>query len=130
MLRDHGALVAYLHAQAKVPFSWSSASCVHLAAGAVQAQTGRDIMAELPRWKTERGAKLQLARLGGLEAAADSLLRRIPPAMAQRGDIAGVRDPDGELFLMVVEGDTLAGVHASGARRARRRHMVMAWSAD
>lgn len=129
MIRDYQALHTFLHERAAMPFDWATNSCVHFAAGAVEAQTGRSILARLPKWKTESGARRQLARAGGLEAACDTVLRRIPAALAQRGDVAGVQDPAGGLFLMVVEGDGLVGVDASGARRVRRERMVMAWSA-
>lgn len=140
MIRDHAALVAFLHARADLTFDWGrnprrggspddGNSCVHFAAGAVQAQTGRNLMPRLPSWTTERGAKRVLKRLGGLEAATDRVLTRIPPAMAQRGDIAGVPRPGGGMLLMVVEGETLVGPDASGARRIARRHMAAAWSA-
>lgn len=139
MIRDYSALVAFLHSRAATPFDWgknprrkgspdSGNSCVHFAAGAVLAQTGRNIMPALPSWSNEVGARRVLKRLGGIEAATDRVLRRIPPAMAQRGDIAGVETADG-LLLMVIEGDTLAGPGASGARRLRRSRMVAAWSA-
>lgn len=130
MLRDHQALVAYLHARGSQPFDWAENSCVHFAAGAVEAQTGRDVLKGLPTWKTERGAKLALARLGGLAAATDTVLRRIHPSQAQRGDIAGVAGPDGAIVaLMVVEGQTLVGPDASGARRLARARMAVAWCA-
>lgn len=129
MQRDYAALVAYLHARAATPFDWATNSCGHFAAGAVLAQTGRDVLASLPKFKTERGAKLMLARRGGLEATMDSLLTRIAPAHAMRGDVGAVRGDDGELRLVVVEGETLVGPDASGARRVGRHHMVMAWSA-
>jgi len=140
MTRDYSALVAFLHSRAATPFSWGKNrrrngtpddgnSCVHFAAGAVLAQTGRNVMRALPSWSSEAGARRVLKRLGGIQVATDSVLRRIPLAMAQRGDIAGVETPDG-LLLMVVEGDTLVGPDASGARRVRRSRMVAAWSAS
>lgn len=139
-VRDHDALVRYLAARASRPFDWGrnsrgpdaaseGNSCVHYAAGAVQAQTGRNVMAEIPAWSSERGARRVIRRLGGLEAGIGAVLREIPPAMAQRGDVAGVLNEAGELFLVVVEGDVLSGPSASGARRLRRARMVKAWSA-
>lgn len=142
MLRDHLALARFISGRTAMPFDWgrnpktadaheAGNSCVHFAAGALHAQTGRLIMPQLPGWKTPAGAIAAMGKLGGLEAAADAVLTRIAPAMAQRGDIAGVRDPDtGEIkTLMVVEGDTLVGPDASGARRLRRVQMAVAWSA-
>lgn len=116
-----------------MPFAWGrdANDCVSFGLGAVEAQTGRtDLRHRLPNWRTETGARRVLARIGGLEAAVDSVLTSVPLAHAQRGDIALVEHPvTGAKALMVVEGDTLVGPDASGARRLRRSRMVKAWSA-
>lgn len=146
-LRDHHALAACLHARSQRPFDWGSNdrgpaaaeggnSCVHFAAAAVEAQTGRNVMAELPKWTSERGAKAVLARRGGLVAATDGVLRRIPAAMAQRGDIVAVEGPrvgdaEPDVALLVVEGKTLAGPDPNRVRRLGRlqANIIAAWSA-
>lgn len=129
-MRDLDALIAYLAERAGQPFDWATNTCVQYAAGAVKAQTGRDVLDGLPTWKTERGAQRVLAHLGGLITMTDRLLRPVAIAQAMRGDIAGVRTEDGGILLMVVEGDLLSGPDASGARKVARSRMVLAWSAE
>jgi hypothetical protein len=130
MRRDLAALHAYLAAGADVPFAWGSNDCVTFAAGAVAAQTGLNPLAKLSRrWSTQRGALLLLRRYGGLEAAVSTVLTPVAPALAHRGDIAGVRAEAGEMVLMVIEGALLVGPDANGVRRLPRELMTVAWSA-
>lgn len=132
MIRDHEALSRYLAARHSQPFAWGrdANDCVSFALGAVEAQRGDQLRQGLPNWKTERGARRVLARLGGLEAAVDGVLTSVAPAFARRGDIALVTHAaTGDQALFVVEGDTLVGPDARGARRVRRSHMLKAWSA-
>lgn len=129
MSRDYPALFALLERRRARRFSWRSQDCVRFAAAAVKAQTGRDPLAGLPRWRTRREALAAAEAEGGLEAAVDARLKRIPPALAQRGDIAGVPDPLFGVRLMVIEGATLVGPGGHGLERQPRSAMVMAWSA-
>jgi hypothetical protein len=127
-MRDLAALAAYVAGREAVPFAWGTNDCVTFAAGAVLALTGRDPLAGIGTWKTERGALLQLRRRGGLIAAVSSVLLPIPLAHAHRGDICAVPGPDGT-FLMVAEGITLVGPELAGLKRLPRTAMVNAWSA-
>lgn len=127
--RDYEALLALLETYAFRPFSWRDHCCVRFAAGVVKAQTGKDTIKGM-RWGSARGAAKLIAELGGLEAAIDARLPRIAPAMAQRGDIAGVADPVFGIRLMMVEGVLLVGPGEAGLKRLPRSEMVMAWSAD
>lgn len=131
MSRDTQALIALIAKRSGRAFRWRRGrDCVSFAAAAVKAQTGRDPLADLPRWRTRREA-LQIAAVqGGLEAALDRRLTRIAPAMAQRGDIAGLPDRLFGVRLMVVEGATLVGPGATGLERLPRASMVFAWSID
>lgn len=125
--RNYAALTAWLNAPAVFGYSPDRLDCVRDCLGAVRAQGG-DVT--LPcRWTTERGAKRCLDRLGGLEAAVDTVLAEVPTGLARRGDIGLVRAPDGTELLMIVEGETLAGLTEAGRRRLPRRRMVKAWSA-
>ena len=129
--RDHEKLLAFLEQKTRSPFGWARSrnNCVTFAARAVKAQTGRDPLTGL-KWQTlEEGERL-LEREGGLEAAVDKRLRRIPPAMAQRGDVAGVADERFGIRLMIVEGSTLVGPGAGGNKRVPRAAMSAAWSAE
>lgn len=112
-----------------MPFAWGSSAndCVSFAAAAAGAQTGVDHLVGL-EWEDEAGAYRALDVEGGLEAAMSKRLRAIAPAMAQRGDVAGVMSGN-ELGLMIVEGETLVGPGPRGLRRRRRAEMVCAWSA-
>lgn len=126
--RDIDALIAWLETVARRPFSWRTLHCAAYAAQAVKAQSGRNPMAGIV-CRSKRAAHTVLAAEGGMEAAVDRRLFRIPPALASRGDIAGVPDPDFGVRLLVVEGATLVGPGATGAQRLPRSMMTMAWSA-
>jgi len=130
MVRDYEALHAYAASHMRTPFAWGEHDCVLFAAGAVQAQTGLDRLAGYRgRWTSARGAARVLASLGGLQAAVDSVLTPIAPAMAQRGDVAGWLDQDGRLQLAIVEGDAVMGPGLAGLERLPRSVMIRAWSA-
>nr|WP_058813361.1 hypothetical protein [Sphingopyxis sp. A083] len=108
-------------------FSWRGRrDCAHFADAAIVAQTGVSIIGDL-RWSSRRAARAIIEAEGGFEAAMDRRLRRIPPALAQRGDIAGVPDPLFGVRLMVVEGVTLVGPGAHGLERQPRSAMTIAW---
>lgn len=129
-VRDHAAALRFIAERARTPFAWKANDCVSFAAGAVHAQTGRDVLKDMGlRYRTEVGAAKALARRGGLEAAVGEVLTPIAPAMAKRGDVAGVQGPSG-LMLTVIEGETLAGPGDHGVERWPRAAMLKAWSAD
>lgn len=141
--RDLLGLLRFLEERACMPFAFGrdGNDCVAFAGGAVEAQTGVDPLADL-QWSTIEEARALLKAEGGMRAALDRRFRRVPPAMAQRGDIAGVAcasfvpaaaGQPGRGFgtrLMVVEGDTLAGPGERGIRRMPRAAMAAAWSAS
>lgn len=130
MSRNIAALIATIEARAGRPFGWRNGrDCVSFAAQCVAAQTGEDILADIPRWHTRRAALATAKAQGGLEAALDAKLPRIAPVFAQRGDIAGLRDDLFGIRLMVVEGETLVGPGTTGLERLPRSMMVLAWSA-
>jgi hypothetical protein len=131
MARNYDALLRFIERHAHTRFRWArrSNNCVSYAGRAAKAQTGRDPLGDL-NWSNLREAKRLLARLGGLEAATDGRLPRVAPAMAQRGDIAGVADERFGLRLMVVEGATLVGPGADGNERVPRSEMIAAWSVE
>lgn len=131
MSRDHDALFALIEARSRRPFGWRGGrDCVSFAARCAKAQTGIDLLAGVPRWKTRREALAAAEAMGGIEAALDARLTRIPPAMAKRGDIAGLPDPLFGIRLMVVEGETLVSPGDRGLERRPRGLMTLAWSLD
>jgi hypothetical protein len=132
MARDITAWLGFLAERGDKPFAWGrdANDCVSFQLASVLALTGRDLSGRMPRWSSEATAKRALARLGGLEAAVDGLLRPVSIGHAQRGDVAGVRNENGDLLLMSVEGHTLVGPGPKGLKRVDRHHMVKAWSAE
>jgi hypothetical protein len=129
--RDIPALIACIEARSRRGFRWRRGrDCVSFAGACIEAQTGADLLADLPRWRTGREARAIAKAQGGLEVAVDNRLRRIAPALAQRGDIAGLPDRLLGVRLMVVEGETLVGPGARGLERLPRSAMTQAWSID
>lgn len=128
--RDIAALLAWIeHAQDR-SFAWRfGRDCVSFALGAVQAQTGVDLLADIPLWST-RAEALKVARsLGGLTAAIDARMERVPAAMARRGDVAALPDKAFGVRLMLVEGATLVAPSDHGLDRTLRSAMAWAWDA-
>lgn len=116
-----------------MPFSWGrdANDCASFAAGAIKAATGRDVLGKL-RWSTRLGALRIAKREGSFAAAITRRLTPIAPALAHRGDIAGVPDDDfpGGLRLMVVDGAMLVGPGEFGLMHQHRAAMTHAWSAE
>lgn len=129
--RDIQALVRFIDGRRDIPHAWAKGrDCVSFAFGAVEAQTGVDLLTALPSWSTQREA-LQVARgQGGLTNALNDRMDPISPALAQKGDIAGLVDRAFGVRLMVIEGATLIGPGENGHQRLPRRAMVRAWNAQ
>lgn len=131
MSRDRIALIEVIEARRLNRFRWRRGrDCVSFAAACVKAQTGRDVLADLGTWSNLREARSLIEEQGGLEAALDARFDRVPPALAQRGDIAGVPDVQFGIRLLVVEGDLLVGPATRGLERLPRSEMRVAWSID
>lgn len=130
MKRDFAALLAFVDERQTTPHAWGRRAndCVSFAAYAVKALTGHHWLGKLT-WCCERTALRAIAREGGIEAAIDKRYERIPPSMAQRGDIAGVPDERFGIHPMIVEGETLVCPGPNGNERCPRGRMVCAWSA-
>jgi hypothetical protein len=128
MGRNVEALLAFLAERSAMPHAIGRErnDCASFAIEAAFVQTGHDAFAGLS-WTTLREGLRLLEREGGVEAALDMRFARITPAIAQRGDFAGVPDPEFGLHPMIVEGDTLVAPGARGLKRAPRRRMVAAW---
>jgi hypothetical protein len=103
------------------PFKWGPNDCASFTADCVQAQTGFDLLAELRSdRKTQREAEHRKRAIGGVAAAIDRAgLQRVPPALAQRGDVVLVRQGRREV-LAVCNGD-----HAIAPGRLRLGHAPM-----
>tara|TARA_Y100000114_G_scaffold134414_1_gene134507 strand:- start:5619 stop:6044 length:426 start_codon:yes stop_codon:yes gene_type:complete len=128
--RDIPALLDWIAAHRFQPHSWArGGDCVSFALGGVAAQTGVDHLAPLPGWSNRAEALAVARELGGLTAALDARLVPIAPALAQRGDVAGLADRAFGVRLMIVEGETLVGPGALRQERLPRSTMLRAWSA-
>lgn len=130
--RDIASLIALIEARSGKPFDWrGSRDCVAFASMAVKAQSGVDLLGDL-RWRTRREARAFLWAEGGLLAAVDKRLSRVPVALALRGDIgavaAGPRDVS-SIRLMVIEGAMLVAPGKSGLERQPRANLLWAWDA-
>jgi hypothetical protein len=125
------ALIAFIDSRQNMPYEWGrdANDCVSFVLGAIEAQTGVRVAPKV-KWTSERTAIRRIAELGGLEAAFDKHFKRIPPAMARRGDIAGVPDETFGIHPMVVEGETLVGPGDTGNRRLKRKEMTCAWRVE
>lgn len=126
-MRDLAAFFALAERRSHIPFNWRGGRCcVSFMARAVQAQTGIDPRGTL-KWNTRREALQVVKGEGGLIAAMDRRFDRIPPAMANRGDIAGIPDRLFGVRLMMIEGETLVGPGKRGLERQPRAEMTIAW---
>ena len=129
MARNLTALVAFLDTKLAEPHDFDGNCCVRFVLGGVEAQFGRAPVLPVS-WRTETGAKRAIVKLGGIEATADRLFRRIKPGAAQFGDIAGVLDHRGGFHVMLVEGQTLCSPGERRLDRIPRREMIAAWCAE
>jgi hypothetical protein len=131
MTRNLEAFGEFLADRSRMPFAWGrhANDCVASILAGIAAQTGRNVLPHVT-WTTRRGAARVIDRLGGLEHALDVRLTPIAPAMAQRGDVAGVPDDLFGVRLLFVEGATLVGPGLRGAKRLPRSSMTKAWSID
>lgn len=130
--RDRVALCGFLDAKLGARHQFDGNCCVRFVLGGVKAQFGA--APRLPvRWRTARGAKRAIVRLGGFERAVETIFDEIPICAAQFGDIAGVIDgtidPVTGFHVMLVEGRTLCSPGDRGLERVPRSAMVRAWSA-
>lgn len=130
MKRDIDALLKFIESRQNTPYQWGRKGndCISFGANAVKALTGHHWLGKLT-WKDERSALRVLKLEDSVEAALDKRWHRIPPSMAQRGDIAGVPDERFGIHPMIVEGEMLVGPGERGNKRLRRKAMTIAWSA-
>jgi hypothetical protein len=129
MKRDVNALVRFLAERSAMPYEWGRRKndCASFANEAVRAQTGKTALGRLT-WKDERSALKVIKSQGGMEKALDARFERVAPALAMRGDIAGVPDEHFGIHPMIVEGVTLCSPGDRGLKRVPRSAMTMAWS--
>ncbi|MBP3958333.1 hypothetical protein J8F10_24050 [Gemmata sp. G18] len=119
----------YVAASAGKEFDWGEHDCGLWSGTWVLLCTGRDFVS---RWKgtyrTTRGAKLAMARLGfnGVEAVAADALEEKPVPLARRGDL--VLHPQGALGIC--NGRVSHFVTASGLTTIDTLACTRAWGVD
>lgn len=125
--RDIDALLEFINERQNRPHEWgyNKNDCVSFCLGAIEAQTGERLTKR--RWACRKTGLRMIKRLGGIEAAIDKYLTRIPPSLAKRGDIGGVPDDLLGISPAVVEGETLVAPGPRGNRRLKRKAMTVAW---
>lgn len=130
LARDIQALLALIEARARWSHAWvRGRCCVSFALRGVDAQTGVDLLADIPVWSNRAEALSVARKLGGLRNALDARMNRVSPALAQRGDVAALPDRAFGVRLMIVEGPLLVGPGIDGLERIERSAMVVAWDA-
>lgn len=118
---------AYLKAHRHTPYAWGVNDCVTFACGLVAAMTGTTLLQ--PTWTDEATALRALVPLGGLEAAATSVLGAPVSGWkhAHRGDVVLV-EQDGRPALMICTGHTLCGPnHAGGLAHLKLSAALKVW---
>ncbi|MNX99726.1 hypothetical protein D3C86_1321920 [compost metagenome] len=92
---------AYTNSRAAMPFAWGSNDCCTFAAGAVEALTSVNPMAEVASYNSEIAAARLILRAGDLRTLASQFLGDpVPPLMAAVGDVV----------LLMNEGRELLGI--------------------
>lgn len=127
---DPEALIPFLEGREAFAFGYSDApnshDCVRFCDAGVMAVTGRSPLKTLSAsWTSEIGALKVLKRIGGMAAALDTVMDRIDPCQANRGDV-GLVD---ERTLVLVEGACVVGpAPVRGLLRRPRAAMIAAWT--
>lgn len=107
-------LAAFIAARQRMPLAWGTNDCAVQAADAAIETTGTDLLGALRgSWSDESTALAVLAQAGGLMAAMDLLLPRVPVPRASRGDIVLTR-VDGVAALATVFGASAFGPGPDG----------------
>lgn len=120
------ALSEYINMMRDAPFEYGVNDCCMFAAGAVEAMTGVDAMAEFRgKYDSSLSAAKALRDIGkgSLEATIDAKFPVIEIAHAQRGDIALFNDS-----LGIVAGSFAWFVSDDGLERVQRADWQKTWS--
>jgi hypothetical protein len=83
-------LTAFLDPLRMRPFEWGQHDCCTFASGAVKAMTNVDPMKEFrSKYRTAEGSRQALRTIGKgtLIKTLDAKFKRVPPGLAQRGDV-------------------------------------------
>lgn len=127
------ALAAYIVDALRRPHAWGSHDCVTFACGAVEAMTGVAPVLPVKPWRDRAEAEAALDAIGGLAAAVDTVLPRLPSVhAAHRGDIVMIQPPPtlgAQPWLAVVYDDMAwaPALDISGLRPTSMDHAAIAW---
>lgn len=127
---DPEGLIPFLEAREAFAFGYSGAAnthdCARFCDAGVMAVTGQSPLKALSAsWSSEIGAARVLSRMGGMAAAVDTVMTRIDPCRANRGDV-GLLD---DRTLVLVEGACVVGpAPVRGLFRRPRAAMIAAWT--
>lgn len=129
MSRNPEALIPYLESREAWRFGYGDGpnehDCARFCGAGVEAVTGKNPLRSFSsQWKTLRGAKRVLARHGGMASAVSEVMTPISLTHASRGDVGLTHDG----ALVLIEGDTAAGVTDSGLIRLPRAAIAQAWT--
>ena len=113
----------YVAAHLEKPFKWGENDCVTFAVGWVNIRTGKDWLAELPKWNSAMQAHKLIHRLGGLEYLIDKALPRIHANYSKDGDITL-----GDNTVYLVAGEHIIGPGFDGLIFLDRTLIKCAWS--
>lgn len=120
------ALSEYINVMRHVPFEYGINDCCMFAAGAVEAMTGIDAMAEFRgKYDSALSAAKALRDIGNgsLEATIDDKFPEVVISQAKRGDIALFDDS-----LGIVSGSFAWFVSDDGLERVQRADWQKTWS--
>lgn len=114
----------YLQERREMPFKYGSNDCAHFAAGAVQAITGEDVMADINSYTSKTGSlkAIKQADADSLEQVIDRKFTDLPIGFASTGDLAFY---DGSVG--VVLGGRAAFVSEDGFALIPRDQWTKAW---
>ncbi len=129
------ALAAFLDGRADWVFGYGRAprthDCARFASAGVAAVSGVDPLRRFAgQWTTRRGARIVLARNGGLAAAVATVMDPVAVTLARRGDVALIdATGSGDPALGLVEGDLIVGLGpVRGYRRLPRSAALKTWT--
>lgn len=129
MSRDPHALIAYLEEREGWVFGYGpepkTHDCARFCGGGVEAVTGENPLKRFTsQWSTRRGARRVLAAHGGMASAVSEVMTPVALTLAARGDVGLTHDG----ALVLIEGDTVAGVTDRGLIRLPRDAVAQAWT--
>jgi hypothetical protein len=113
----------YLTENLKTPFEWGKHDCVLFANNWIFLKTGKNILADYPKWASAKEALRFLQQEGGIKAAVDKRLKQIHPNLAKDGDIALYEES-----ICIFSGSKIVGPSESGLIYLDRTKALCAWS--